>query len=197
MIFPSDIGTTLARARRAYGVTQRELGERICESQPQIARWEATSYRSAALERVDEVARALGIDTALMEIMPLVAEAPAAYAPARTSHGVCVTEEDLMGRLGTDPETLAALCAAHDIVEFGVFGSVLRSDFGADSDVDVLVRFSEETLPAFGDLEDIVHELSSLFSRDVDLVQRSTVERSENYLRRREILGGLRNLYAA
>jgi predicted nucleotidyltransferase len=40
-------------------------------------------------------------------------------------------------------------------------------------------------------------ELASFFGRSVDLVQRTAVERSENYLRREAILGHLRTLYRA
>lgn len=36
-----DIGTTLVGVRRAQGITQHDLGERVGASQQQIARWEA------------------------------------------------------------------------------------------------------------------------------------------------------------
>jgi len=47
------------------------------------------------------------------------------------------------------------------------------------------------------DLSAIEEELKSLFGRDVDLVERSVVERSENYIRRREILSNPVLIYAA
>jgi hypothetical protein len=38
---------------------------------------------------------------------------------------------------------IAAFCKRWQVVEFSLFGSVLRDDFRPDSDVDVLVTFSE------------------------------------------------------
>jgi len=40
-------------------------------------------------------------------------------------------------------------------------------------------------------------ELNALFRREVDLVSRRAVERSENWIRRQEILGTARPLYVA
>lgn len=37
---------------------------------------------------------------------------------------------------------IEAFCKKWKIVEFSLFGSVLRDDFGPDSDVDVLVKFA-------------------------------------------------------
>ena len=44
-----------------------------------------------------------------------------------------------------NPAKLAEFCAKWKIVEFALFGSVLRDDFGPDSDIDVLV-ISEQPL---------------------------------------------------
>ena len=41
-------------------------------------------------------------------------------------------------------ETIAAFCQKWKIVEFSLFGSVLRDDFRPDSDVDVLVSFAPD-----------------------------------------------------
>ena len=51
--------------------------------------------------------------------------------------------------------------------------------------------------PWMGELQDMQEELEQLFARPVDFVQRSSVERSENYLRRRSILSNLVPLYVA
>jgi uncharacterized protein len=63
---------------------------------------------------------------------------------------------------------LADFCRKHYIRKLAFFGSVLGSEFAADSDVDILVEFEEEHVPgfAFFDLQD---ELSSLLGRQVDL----------------------------
>ena len=41
------------------------------------------------------------------------------------------------------------------------------------------------------------HELEAIVGRPVDLVDRETIERSENWIRRREILGTAEVIYVA
>jgi predicted nucleotidyltransferase len=94
-------------------------------------------------------------------------------------------------------EQIAAFCQKWQIVQFELFGSVVRDDFRPDSDVDVLVTFAPGS---GGTLYDLVHmedELKALFGREVDLVERAAIERSENYIRRRNILSSTRPVYAA
>jgi uncharacterized protein len=65
---------------------------------------------------------------------------------------------------------LARLCRQYHIRKLAFFGSVLRDDFGADSDVDVLVEFEEGHTPGL-EFIDIQDELSRLLDgREVDLV---------------------------
>ena len=66
------------------------------------------------------------------------------------------------------PDALAELCRRRRISKLALFGSILRPDFGPDSDVDVLVEFESGQTPglAFFDIE---AELSQLFGRRVDL----------------------------
>ena len=101
-----------------------------------------------------------------------------------------------IGQLDVSQERLAAFCRKWRITEFSLFGSVLREDFRPDSDVDVLVSFAEGTHLRLADWGRLDEELKALFGRDVDLVERSAVERSENYIRRREILQSAEVLYA-
>ncbi len=49
------------------------------------------------------------------------------------------------------------------------FGSVLRADFGPDSDIDVLVEFDEEARITLFDMVDIQDELAALLGRNIDL----------------------------
>ena len=65
-------------------------------------------------------------------------------------------------------DAIARFCRQHYIRKLALFGSVLRDDFGADSDVDVLVEFEPGRVPglAFFTIED---ELSQLLGRKVDL----------------------------
>ncbi len=97
-------------------------------------------------------------------------------------------------RLGIDPERIAEICRKWRITELSLFGSVLRDDFGDDSDVDLLVVF-EPAAP--WDLWDLIHlqnEFQALLGRRVDVVEKSAVK---NPFRRREILGTSQVLYAA
>jgi uncharacterized protein len=66
-------------------------------------------------------------------------------------------------------EQLAEFCRKHHIAKLSLFGSVLREDFGPDSDVDVLVEFEEEHVPGMIGLARMENELSALFGRRVDL----------------------------
>jgi hypothetical protein len=65
-------------------------------------------------------------------------------------------------------ERIAEFCRRHRIRRLALFGSVLRDDFGPDSDVDVLVEFEPGHTPglAFFSMEE---ELSGMFGRKVDL----------------------------
>jgi Predicted nucleotidyltransferases len=65
---------------------------------------------------------------------------------------------------------LAEFCRRYHIRSLSFFGSVLRDDFGPDSDVDVLVEFEEGRLPGFLRLAGMERELSALLGgRRVDM----------------------------
>ena len=67
-------------------------------------------------------------------------------------------------------ERLADFCKANGITRLALFGSVLRDDFGPDSDVDVLVEFESERIPGFLGVAAMELALSDLFGgRKVDL----------------------------
>jgi len=66
---------------------------------------------------------------------------------------------------------LAVLCRRWKVRRLSLFGSVLRDDFGPDSDVDVLVEFEPDGIPTLFTFEDLRRELSELFGgRRVDIV---------------------------
>jgi uncharacterized protein len=66
---------------------------------------------------------------------------------------------------------LFALCQQWHIAQLSLFGSVLRDDFTADSDIDILVEFEPGFTPGFLKLYQIQEELSALFEqRSIDLV---------------------------
>lgn len=100
-------------------------------------------------------------------------------------------------RIPIDRDRVVAFCARWRIREFALFGSVLRDDFGPDSDVDVLVRFAPDASWGLLDICRMEEELRALLGRAVDLVTRDAVEQSENYIRRRAILDSLEVIHAA
>lgn len=81
--------------------------------------------------------------------------------------------------------------------ELALFGSVLRDDFGPDSDMDVLVRFKTERTPGLIGIAGMERELAELLARRVDLVTHAAVENSRNYIRRKAILESAQVVYAA
>lgn len=94
-------------------------------------------------------------------------------------------------------EELETFCKRWQIVELAFFGSVLRDDFGPDSDVDVLVRFRPESRHTLFDMVTMQEDLKQILGRKVDLVSRTAIERSRNYIRRKAILGAVEVIYAA
>jgi uncharacterized protein with HEPN domain/predicted nucleotidyltransferase len=83
---------------------------------------------------------------------------------------------------------IADFCRRWNVAEFALFGSVLRDDFRPNSDVDVLVSFAPDFHWSLGDFVDMQLELSEIFGRQVDLVERSGLH---NPFMRREILNSL------
>ncbi len=92
-------------------------------------------------------------------------------------------------------ETLQGFCHRWQITELAVFGSVLRDDFRENSDLDVLVSFDPESRWSLLDLVRIKRELEIIVGRDVDLVTRSSIEKSPNWIRRENILNTAQLIY--
>ena len=99
--------------------------------------------------------------------------------------------------LSLPTDRLAECCRANGIARLDLFGSALRADFGPESDIDLLVEFEPDRTPGFFDFARIEQEFADLFGREVDLISRSGIERSRNYIRRAEILGSAETIYAA
>jgi uncharacterized protein len=87
-------------------------------------------------------------------------------------------ESPMTSQVAVPHEELAAFCRRYHIRKLSLFGSVLRDDFGLQSDVDVLVEFEPGHCLGFGWI-DMEEELSRFFGgRRVEVVQ-------EKYLNRR------------
>jgi len=92
---------------------------------------------------------------------------------------------------------IAEFCKKWQIREFALFGSVLRDDFRPDNDVDVLVTYMPTAHPSLFSLVQMEAELKKIFGRDVDLVDRLSVESSENYICRQNVLTSAVIFYSA
>ena len=100
-------------------------------------------------------------------------------------------------RIEVPEERIAAFCERYGIVELAFFGSVLRDDFGPESDIDVLVRFHPESHRDFATMQTMQEDLSEILGREADLVPRVAVEDSRNYIRKKSILGSAEVFYAS
>lgn len=65
-------------------------------------------------------------------------------------------------------EKIAAFCKRNQIRRLAFFGSVLRDDFSAESDVDVLVEFEPDARVGLQFFK-MEQELSEILGRQVDL----------------------------
>jgi predicted nucleotidyltransferase len=79
-----------------------------------------------------------------------------------------------------DPEQLAEFCRRNHIRRLALFGSVLRDDFGPDSDVDVLVEYEPGAKVGLLDMAGQEIELAEHIGRKVDL---RTAEDLSRYFR--------------
>ena len=103
----------------------------------------------------------------------------------------------MAARIAIPADGLAAFCEHWQVAELALFGSVVREDFGPESDVDVLITFDPRARHTLFDIVRMQDELSRVFDREVDLVTRAAVEGSRNYIRRRAILESAQVVYAA
>jgi predicted nucleotidyltransferase len=94
-------------------------------------------------------------------------------------------------------EQIQEFCDRWHITELALFGSILRDDFRSDSDVDVLVTFAPDAQRGLSETLQMKDELQSIFGRKVDFIVKTAIERSENWLRRKNILESAQIIYAA
>lgn len=93
---------------------------------------------------------------------------------------------------------LREFCKRWNIEELSVFGSAARNDFDVQrSDIDILVSFSKDAEWTLTDEIQMQRELKEMLGREVDLVSRNAIEKSENWIRRDAILKEAQTIYAA
>ena len=93
-------------------------------------------------------------------------------------------------------QQIAAFCRRWSIARLEVFGSILREDFQADSDVDLIATYAPEAHWSLLDRVRMKLELESLLGCNVDLLNRRALEKAGNRQRAAEILAGAQPLYA-
>jgi predicted nucleotidyltransferase len=96
-------------------------------------------------------------------------------------------------RVGASRQALEDLCQRHRIRRLSLFGSALREDFSASSDVDMLVEFEPEARVTFFSLSHVEDDLSELFGRRADV----HLGRSLSPYLRDRVLAQARDLYVA
>ncbi len=72
-------------------------------------------------------------------------------------------------KIGVPQDQLAAFCRRHRIRKLSFFGSVLRDDFTATSDIDVLVEFEPGARVGLITLSGMEIELSHILGRRAEL----------------------------
>ena len=76
-----------------------------------------------------------------------------------------------MERTLSSAEQVNAFCQKHHIRRLALFGSVVREDFGQESDINILVEFEKRHTPGL-DFFLMESELTDLLERKVDLQTR-------------------------
>ncbi len=84
---------------------------------------------------------------------------------------------------------IADACRAHRVKELYVFGSAVREDFSAESDVDFLTEFLEpanpdntqQLLAYYENMDSLEDQLRAIVLRNIDLIQERAIK--NKYLR--------------
>lgn len=71
--------------------------------------------------------------------------------------------------INIDSEAIARFCRQNRVRKMSLFGSVLRDDFGPESDLDVLVELEPDARVGLIGFAGLEIELSQLLGRKVDL----------------------------
>jgi predicted nucleotidyltransferase len=95
-------------------------------------------------------------------------------------------------------DRIAEICRKYDVVELSVFGSVLRDDFGPDSDIDFLAVFRHDDYgPWMAKVQNFERELGALVGPEVEVITMESVLKSENWIRTKHILTPAQAVYGS
>ncbi|MGD1953114.1 MAG: nucleotidyltransferase family protein [Leptolyngbyaceae cyanobacterium] len=98
-------------------------------------------------------------------------------------------------RLGMSNDDVSTFCQRWGIRTMAIFGSILRDDFTKESDIDILLTFEPDVRQGLLTLAKIKHELETQLHRSVDITIKKSIEASDNWIRRREILTTAQTIY--
>ena len=104
-------------------------------------------------------------------------------------------EPEIYHRFRISPTQLTELCQRRHVAELALFGSILRNDFHANSDIDILIIFQPDVKVSLLDLVDMQYELEDITDRKIDLLTKKSVIDSPNWIRRKEILSTTKVIY--
>ena len=116
---------------------------------------------------------------------------------SRTVEGLILSQsasQNALAKTGVTLKQLTAIFKKRGIERAWLFGSVLRPDFSAESDVDLLVNFKKDPRRGYFEFVEVKNELEDFFGRPVDLIEERLLE---NPFRRDEILAHRQEIYAA
>lgn len=120
---------------------------------------------------------------------------PERYMNTDTSIAIQNLTPVIQNRLNISSNDISVFCQRWGISAMALFGSILRDDFTKQSDIDILLTFEPNARQGLLTLVKIKHELEEQLHRPVDITIKESIETSENWIRRREILTTAQTIY--
>jgi predicted nucleotidyltransferase len=81
-----------------------------------------------------------------------------------------------MSILSTYKHQIDELCSRHKVKSLYAFGSVLSSEFNTESDIDLIVEFSNISVAEYADnYYDLKFSLQLLLNRSIDLIEAQAI----------------------
>jgi predicted nucleotidyltransferase len=96
--------------------------------------------------------------------------------------------------MNIDKNKIEVFCKKWKIQELAIFGSFIRDDFNDQSDIDVLITFLPKVTWGF-EIAELREELSLIFNRKIDLLNKRSLELSKNSYKKDEILKSCKVIY--
>jgi uncharacterized protein len=108
-----------------------------------------------------------------------------------------VAPEVWRARFPMSDAEIADFCARWGIRELYLFGSILRTDFDDESDIDMIVDLRDGAVTGLREWFQLEEELSAKATRRVELVEKSALMETRNPYRKRHVLSRMKPVYVA